>query len=51
MLKINHNELLTFPTSFDQIMFGSIQQAYDMGCAAVGATIYFGSDDSGPPDR
>jgi class I fructose-bisphosphate aldolase len=47
MLKINHNELLTFPNRFEQRLFGSIQQAYDMGCVAVGATIYFGSDDSG----
>jgi class I fructose-bisphosphate aldolase len=47
MLKINHNELLTFPNRFEQRLFGSIQQAHDMGCVAVGATIYFGSDDSG----
>lgn len=46
MLKINHNELLTYPNNFSQRMFGSIEQAYDMGCVAVGATIYFGSDDS-----
>ena len=44
--KINHNELLTYPNAFDQVMFGTIDQAYDMGCAAVGATIYFGSDNS-----
>lgn len=46
VVKINHNELLTFPNKFDQIMFGTVQQAYDMGAAAVGATIYFGSDNS-----
>jgi class I fructose-bisphosphate aldolase len=46
ILKINHNELLTYPDKFDQIMFGSIDQAFDMGCAAVGATIYFGSQES-----
>ena len=47
LVKINHNELLTYPNKADQIMFGTIQQAYDMGCAAVGATIYFGSNESG----
>jgi fructose-bisphosphate aldolase, class I len=47
MVKINHNELLTYPNKFDQIMFGQIRQAWDMGCTAVGATIYFGSDESG----
>jgi fructose-bisphosphate aldolase, class I len=47
IVKINHNELLTFPNKADQIMFGTLQQAYDMGCAAVGATIYFGSNESG----
>ncbi len=46
VLKINHNELLTYPNKFDQIMFADIDQAVDMGCAAVGATIYFGSDES-----
>ena len=46
IVKINHNELLTYPNTFDQIMFGNIDQAYDMGAAAVGATIYFGSDES-----
>jgi len=45
--KINHNELLTHPNDFDQIMFGSVQQAFDMGAAAVGATIYFGSAEAG----
>ncbi|MBK8181771.1 MAG: class I fructose-bisphosphate aldolase [Candidatus Competibacteraceae bacterium] len=47
MVKINHNELLTFPNKADQIMWGTIKEAYDMGCAAVGATIYFGSAESG----
>src|SRR3954468_13812461 len=46
LVKINHNELLTFPNKFDQIMFGTVKQAADMGAAAVGATIYFGSDQS-----
>jgi class I fructose-bisphosphate aldolase len=46
MVKINHNELLTYPNKADQVMFGSIKQAWDMGCVAVGATIYFGSDQS-----
>jgi class I fructose-bisphosphate aldolase len=46
ILKINHNELLTYPNGYDQILFGSVQQAYDMGCVAVGATIYFGSEES-----
>jgi class I fructose-bisphosphate aldolase len=44
MVKINHNELLTYPNKFDQIMFGTIRQACDVGATAVGATIYFGSD-------
>jgi len=46
IVKINHNELLTYPNTFDQIMFGNIEQAYNMGAAAVGATIYFGSEES-----
>ncbi len=46
ILKINHNELLTYPNKYNQIMFGQIQQAYEMGCVAVGATIYFGSEES-----
>ena len=46
MVKINHNELLTYPNKFDQIMFGTVKQAADMGAVAVGATIYFGSDQS-----
>lgn len=47
IVKINHNELLTHPNKFDQVMFGTIKQARDMGAAAVGATIYFGSPESG----
>jgi len=47
ILKINHNELLTYPNKADQIMFASVEQAHDMGAAAVGATIYFGSEESG----
>ncbi len=47
VLKLNHNELLTYPNTFDQIMFANVEQAADMGCAAVGATIYFGSEESG----
>ena len=46
MLKFNHNELMTYPETYDQIMFASIEQAADMGCAAVGATIYYGSPES-----
>jgi class I fructose-bisphosphate aldolase len=46
VMKINHNELLTMPNTFEQIMFAQIEQAWEMGCAAVGATIYFGSEDS-----
>ena len=47
IVKLNHNELLTLPNSFDQIMFGTVEQAYDLGAAGVGATIYFGSEESG----
>ncbi len=47
ILKINHNELLTYPNKFDQILFASVKQAYDLGAVAIGATIYFGSDESG----
>ncbi|MDI4638764.1 MULTISPECIES: class I fructose-bisphosphate aldolase [Halomonadaceae] len=43
ILKLNHNETLTYPTMHDQTLFASVEQAHDMGCAAVGATIYFGS--------
>ena len=46
IVKINHNELLTYPNQFNQIMFGTVPEAYDMGAAAVGATIYFGSEQS-----
>lgn len=47
LVKLNHNELLTYPNQFKEIMFGGVEEAYDMGAAAVGATIYFGSDDAG----
>jgi DhnA-type fructose-1,6-bisphosphate aldolase and related enzymes len=46
IVKINHNELLTYPNAFDQVMFGNIAEARNMGAVAVGATIYFGSDNS-----
>ena len=46
VVKINHNELLTYPNKFDQVMFGTIDQAHDLGAVAVGATIYFGSEES-----
>ncbi|WKZ69874.1 MAG: class I fructose-bisphosphate aldolase [Melioribacteraceae bacterium] len=46
IVKLNHNELLTYPNKYDQIMFAGVDQAFDMGAAAVGATIYFGSDES-----
>jgi len=46
ILKLNHNELLSYPNSYDQILFGGVKQAYDQGCIAVGATIYFGSKES-----
>jgi len=46
IVKINHNELLTYPNKFDQRIFGSVEQAFDMGAAGVGATIYFGSEES-----
>ncbi|KAK3605087.1 hypothetical protein CHS0354_000753 [Potamilus streckersoni] len=45
IVKLNHNELLTFPNQFDQVMFSSIDQAFNMGAVGVGATIYFGSDE------
>jgi fructose-bisphosphate aldolase, class I len=44
IVKLNHNELLTYPNKFDQVFFGTVKEAHDMGAAAVGATIYFGSD-------
>jgi len=46
IVKLNHNELLTYPNTFSQISYGSVEEAWNMGAAAVGATIYFGSDDS-----
>ncbi|MFM7052737.1 MAG: class I fructose-bisphosphate aldolase [Planctomycetota bacterium] len=46
MVKINHNELMTYPNKFDQVMFGSVREAWNLGAVAVGATIYFGSDQS-----
>ena len=46
IVKINHNELLTLPNKFDQILFGTVKEAHNMGAVAVGATIYFGSDES-----
>ncbi|GIV60940.1 class I fructose-bisphosphate aldolase [Rhodocaloribacter litoris] len=46
ILKFNHNELLTYPNTYDQIMFARVEEAWNMGCVAVGATIYFGSPES-----
>src|SRR5215510_13204579 len=46
LLKVNHNEFLSYPNSFDQILFANVRQAFDMGCSGVGATIYFGSEES-----
>ncbi|MFW5653957.1 MAG: class I fructose-bisphosphate aldolase [Planctomycetota bacterium] len=46
IVKLNHNELMTYPNTYDQIQFGSVRQAYEMGAVAVGATIYFGADNS-----
>ena len=46
IVKLNHNELLTYPNRADQVMFGDVEQAYDMGAVGVGATIYFGSQES-----
>lgn len=46
IVKINHNELMTYPNKFDQILFGSVEEAWNLGAVAVGATIYFGSDES-----
>ena len=46
IVKMNHNELLTYPNKFDQIMFGNVKEAWRLGAAAIGATIYFGSDES-----
>lgn len=46
IVKINHNEMLTYPNTYDQILFGSVERAWDLGATAVGATIYFGSEES-----
>ena len=46
LVKLNHNELMTYPNKYDQILFGSVDQAFDMGAIAVGATIYYGSEES-----
>ncbi|MCM1319086.1 MAG: class I fructose-bisphosphate aldolase [Muribaculaceae bacterium] len=46
LLKLNHNELLTYPNSYNQVMFGTVREAWNLGAAAVGATIYFGSEES-----
>lgn len=46
ILKLNHNELLTYPSRYDQVMFANVRQAWDMGAAGVGATVYFGSPES-----
>ncbi|HET9528141.1 MAG TPA: class I fructose-bisphosphate aldolase [Pyrinomonadaceae bacterium] len=46
IVKINHNELLTLPNKFDQVLFGTVKEAYNLGAVAIGATIYFGSDES-----
>lgn len=46
IVKINHNELLSYPTTYDQILFGTVKEAWNMGAVAVGATIYFGSEES-----
>ncbi len=46
IVKLNHNEMLTYPNTFDQIMYGSVEEAWNLGAAAVGATIYFGSENS-----
>lgn len=46
IVKINHNELLTYPNKYDQVLFGSVEEAWNLGAVAVGATIYFGSEES-----
>src|SRR6195256_113584 len=46
VLKVNHNEFLSYPNAFDQIRFASVKQAFDMGAVGIGATIYFGSEES-----
>jgi class I fructose-bisphosphate aldolase len=47
IVKLNHNELLTYPNRYDQILFGNVEQCFDLGAAGVGATVYFGSEESG----
>ncbi|MEU4659154.1 class I fructose-bisphosphate aldolase [Streptomyces sp. NPDC023723] len=47
IIKLNHNELLTYPTHYDQVMFATVRQCFDLGAAGVGATVYFGSEQSG----
>jgi class I fructose-bisphosphate aldolase len=46
VVKVNHNEFLSYPNKFDQVMFGSVRESWNLGAAAIGATIYFGSDES-----
>lgn len=46
VVKLNHNELLTLPNTYDQVLFGTVKEAWNMGAVAVGATIYFGSEQS-----
>ena len=46
IVKVNHNELLTYPNRFDQVLFGTVDQAHDMGAVAIGATVYFASEES-----
>ena len=46
IMKLNHNELLSYPNTYDQILFGNVESAYNMGCVGVGATVYFGSEES-----
>ncbi len=46
IVKVNHNELITYPNKFDQVMFASVRQAFDLGAVGIGATIYFGSDEA-----
>ncbi|GHA02689.1 hypothetical protein GCM10010303_09820 [Streptomyces purpurascens] len=46
IVKLNHNELLTYPNHYDQVMFGDVEQCFDLGAAGVGATVYFGSEQS-----
>lgn len=46
IMKVNHNELMTYPNTYDQVMYARVEEAWNMGCAAIGATIYFGADNS-----